>query len=134
MVIVDTSVVFKWFGEIEEKREQAKAILKNHLEKRESIVVPDLLFYELTNAWATKSHLTNEDIQENLSYLKSINLNTESINFILLNKAAQLSKKFHVSVYDATYAVLAEEKNCHLITADVKFSNKLNLPFVKILT
>ena len=41
-----------------------------------------------------------------------------------------MAKKHHVSVYDATYAVLAMENNCLLVTADSKFIEQMNLEFV----
>jgi len=47
------------------------------------------------------------------------------------NKSAIFSRKYKVSVYDAVYAVLAQDKGCVLITADSKFVDQVNLPFVK---
>ncbi len=133
MVIVDTSVVFKWSDKGETLREAALIILDNHLKKIEKIIVPDLLFYEAANAWATKSGLTLRGISNNLDDLIDSNLTVENINFGLLQKIIYFSRKYKVSVYDATYAVLAKENKCDLITADNKFVKQVNLPFVKTL-
>lgn len=133
MVVVDTSVVFKWTDKNEDLRDKALLILHNHLKKIERIIIPDLLFYETANAWATKSSLTLKATYNNLDDLREFDLAIESANFDLLQKAITFSKKYKVSVYDATYAVLAIEKKCDLITADEKFAKQVNLPFVKTL-
>ena len=61
------------------------------------------------NAWATKSSLTADDVQKNLFRLQSYELEIFPVNFSLLAKASQLTKQYRVSVYDAVYAVIAEE-------------------------
>ena len=65
MIIVDTSVAFKWFNE---ERDFAKALelLNSHLNQKEVIFVPELIIYELANSWATKSHLDLSQIHNNL--------------------------------------------------------------------
>ncbi|MDP3758645.1 MAG: hypothetical protein Q8Q86_02905, partial [Candidatus Daviesbacteria bacterium] len=60
MIIIDSSVVFKWFDETETDGEQALRILRSHLSKSDNIIVPDLILYELANAWSTKSALKFE--------------------------------------------------------------------------
>ena len=130
MVIIDTSVAFKWFSE-EEYREKATDILARHLKKTDEIYIPDLLFYELTNAWATKTALSAEEIKQNLSYIKTYRLSVAKLDFTHFNKAVEYAKQYHVSVYDSMYAVLAEEKNCTLFTADSKFIQRVDLPFIK---
>ena len=82
----------------------------------------------------TKTKLDEKDIKDNLKRLEKYSLKMIPINFTLLKTAAGFSKKYRVSVYDATYAVIAEEKKCDLITADDKFADKINLQFVKKLS
>lgn len=134
MIIVDSSVIFKWFDTSEKNYLDAKLLLRQHLSRESEIYIPDLLLYELTNAWATKTNLNEKDIKANLERLEKYALQTVPANFIILKKAASFSKKYQVSVYDAIYAVIAEEKECDLITADDKFADKVNLRFIKKLT
>lgn len=134
MVVVDTSVVFKWTDENEELRNAALKILKGHIQNKVKIIVPQLIFYELANAWATKTKLSVPVIKKDLGRLKKTCLEIEPPNFESIAKAVEFSKKYRVSVYDATYAVLARAKKCNLITADTKFVDQINLPFVKSLT
>lgn len=130
MVIVDASIAYKWWDQKEDLSKEAQLILKNYFNE---IVAPDLILYELANAWATKSKLNISDIKSNIEDLKNLNLQIIPVTFKLTQKAVEFSKKYRVSVYDASYAVLAQEKKCDLITADTKFVNQVNLPFVKSL-
>ena len=132
--IIDSSVVFKWFSKGEIDRDLAIKLLNNHISKKIQLMVPDLIFYEIANAWATKSALSIIEIEANLSKLEEANLKVEQIGFKFIKQAVVFSKKYHVSVYDAAYAILAQEKKCDLITADDKFADKINLTFVKKLS
>lgn len=134
MIVVDSSVIFKWFDTSEDLNTQAKVILRQHLSTENEILIPDLLLYEITNAWVTKTRLNETDIKDNLERLEKYSLRILTINFELIKKAAWFSVKYHVSVYDAIYAVIAEDKNCTLITADDKFADRVNLSFVKKLS
>lgn len=49
MVVVDASVVIKWFIP-ENGTAEAGTILNDHLFRREDIFVPELLFYEVVKA------------------------------------------------------------------------------------
>lgn len=134
MIIVDTTIVFKWFDSTEKGYAKARDLLEKHLLRQDEIVVPDLLLYEVGNAWSTKSRLDIDKILENISLLEEYLPKQIPINFKLIKKACQFSKKYGVSVYDSTYAVIAEEKECDLITADDKFADKVNMRFVKKLS
>lgn len=131
MVIVDASVIIKWFDNDEEYSSEAEVILNKHLSDLETISVPDLLLYEFTNALATKTILPEEKVLRNIKLLESYSLQLIHVNYSLIHKAAIFSKKYKVSVYDAAYAVLAEENKCDLVTADKKFVDRVKLEYVK---
>lgn len=131
MVVVDTSVVYKWFRtEDEEWVEQAREVLREHLEKRNTIIAPDIILYELANAWATKTKLPSNTIKIYFSELKNIAVTIEPSTIELVTKAAVFSKEHAISVYDAVYVVLAKEKKCDFYTADIKLLEKVKLPFL----
>lgn len=135
MVVIDSSVVFKWFSTDKESNvDSAIQLLEAHRSKREIIIVPDLIVYEVANAWATKSELTENRIKLHIQDLEAAKLQFVSLDFNLVQKTVKFSKKYRVSVYDAIYAILASEKGCDLITADIKFADKVKLPFVKKLS
>ncbi|OGH19205.1 MAG: hypothetical protein A3A47_02150 [Candidatus Levybacteria bacterium RIFCSPLOWO2_01_FULL_37_20] len=132
MVVVDTSVAFKWFAsDKEDHLPKALLLLKNHLDKKEPILVPDMIVYELANAFTTKTKLTAGEIRIFLADLETIRLTIKPITIPLVTKASEFAKKYKTTVYDAFYAVLAEEKKCYLITADLQFIKQVRLPFVK---
>ena len=141
MVIIDASTAFKWFEPSEQDHNKALQLWDLHLQNKMKIVVPDLILYELANAWMTKSSIQLGQVKINLRVLEEASLEIIPVNFILINKATQFSKKYSVSVYDAIYAVLAKAKKCLLITADERFVEKMNkffpleinLPFIKLL-
>lgn len=133
MVILDASVIYKWFSKNEKDSKLALSILQIHIDGQEKIVVPDLILYELTNAWVTKNAISSARVKINLKDLQDANLEIEDVNFDLAAKAARFAKKYNVTVYDAIYTVLAKEKGCQFITADKKFAEKINLSYVKLL-
>ena len=132
MVVIDTSVAYKWFStEKEEYLSYALRLLEAHLHKKDTITAPNLIIYELANAWSTKTKLSVEKIKTFLEDFEEIDIEIEPLTFALISKAIDFSKKYHVSVYDASYAVLAREQKCDLFTADSKFVEKMSLPFIK---
>lgn len=133
MVVIDTSVAFKWFSAAEDDSKTALKLLADHIKNKNPILIPNLFFYEITNAWTTKKGFKVEYINENLNLLEKYMLTSVQLNFASLKIAASISKQYNVSVYDASYAVLARENGCDLITADEKFAKQVNLPFVKTL-
>lgn len=134
MVIIDTSVAYKFFDPQEDGYDVALSILKGHLNGNQTVIIPDLLLYEIANAWATKTKAEPSKIKDSLSDFKEYRFTVEQVNLDLIADAIELSIKYRVSVYDACYAVLAQRKKCNLITADDKFADKMNLPFVKKLS
>lgn len=136
MVIIDTSLVYKWliYEEPKEITESARKLLRRFLKGKEKILCPNLIVYELANTLAYKTKLSSTDIDNIWRKFSDINLPLANPTQESIKKCIDFSLQYHVTVYDASYAVLAMEKNCILFTADSKFAKKINLPFVKLLT
>ena len=133
MVIIDASVINKLFLPNEEGYDKAGFIVQQHLQGKEKIIVPDLLFYEVANTLITKSSIPLSIALLSINDLYSFNLEIFHPSDKNMKTAASLAKKHRVSVYDASYAVLAQEKGCDLITADSKFAKQVNAAFIKTL-
>ena len=135
MVVLDASVVYKWF--VDEKPQilttTARKIRKSFVEGKQEVTAPDILLYELANAFAFKTNLEPHDILKFWTKLAQFNILIVSPSLEFMQKAILFSKRYKVSVYDSCYAVLAFENKCNLITADEKFVKQVNLPFVKTL-
>lgn len=134
MVIVDASVINKLFLPNEESHNTARGLIQRHIRKSEEILIPDLLFYEVANTLVTKTAIPEDKILRSLAQLDRLKLFVSHPTVAELIKIAKFASSYHVSVYDASYAVLAAEKSCDLFTADSKFVEKINLPFVKHLS
>ena len=136
MVIVDVSLVYKWFIDEEPKKvtESARKLLKSFLRGKEKILCPNLILYEFGSILAYKTAIDKTNIDIIWRKFSDVNLPliVPTQNFI--KKCIDFSLKYHVTLYDASYAILALEKNCILYTADSKFVKRINLPFVKLLT
>lgn len=132
MVVVDTSIVYKWVRE-EDIRHLSLEILHQYLSGKEEVLVPDILLYELANVLSSKTELTMKDATDAWDLFVDFNVPifTPSPDFI--EKCLKFAKKYKVTIYDASYAVLAKEKKCSLITADEEFVKVVNLPYVKYL-
>lgn len=133
MVIIDASVVYKWFAENEPHHQLAIELLQKYLLGNEQISVPDLLLYEITNAWSTKTRLGIKQVEQNLHKLETFGLSLITVSFPLLHQASHIAMAYQVSVYDAVYVAIAQDNDCGLITADAKLQQRVNLPFIKLL-
>jgi len=127
-------VINKLFLPNEEGHNTAQGLIQRHIQKSEEILAPDLLFYEVANTLVTKTAIPITIINKSLAQLDKLKLLIIHPTMEELKKIAKIAKTYHVSVYDSTYAVLAQEKGCNLVTADSKFVKKVNLPFVKHLS
>lgn len=135
MVVVDTSIIYKWITEEDTDPDTpALTLLRQFLDGKENVSIPAIVLYELANALSTKTGLTFKEVEQAWSLFEKFNLNVINPSLGLIRKSIKFSRKYHVSVYDASYAVLALEKNCILLTADSKFAKKINLPSIKLLT
>ncbi len=130
MIILDASVINKIFLPIEEGRNKAKQIIERHINKLEQVIVPDLLYYEIANTLVTKTQVPVSTVLKALKRLYSFNFEVFHPLEKDMRKISKFAKKYKISVYDASYAVLAQEKRCNLVTADQKFVKLVNLPNV----
>jgi len=133
MILLDASVVLKWFLP-EEERETALALLDAHIAQEELIAVPELLYYEVSNILAVKAPLPDEAIFEALDYLFDLELEVFSLGREEYLEAVRLARAYHLSVYDASYVALAQSLGVSFITADERLALKLKeLAFVQAL-
>lgn len=134
LIIIDSSVVFKWFVQEDiVSTEKSRQLFGEFRKGTIKVLFPDLIFYELSNILAYKKVLSDSDIQEIFKSFCSlpINIYTPTIEFI--SKTLDFARKYQVTLYDASYAVLAREKKGVFITADRMFVNKVRESFVKLL-
>lgn len=132
MIVIDASVGSKWLLTIDEAyRDKALKLLERHSNEDEIIIVPELFFYEISNAIATKTFISPNKTSVLLKKLFETNLSVYHPNQNDVIVATKLAKKHKTSVYDMLYAVIAQKEKAKLITADDKFIAKTKFKFVK---
>ncbi|MDL2718671.1 MAG: type II toxin-antitoxin system VapC family toxin [Acidobacteriota bacterium] len=125
--IVDASVGVKLFLK-EGGSEDAERLFALLGEERPPVIaVPDLFFLECANIFRSRVHrrlMAAEQAREAFTYLRSLPLQIVSTTD-LVPLALDLALAHGLSVYDATYAALAERLGVPLVTADGKLAKKL---------
>lgn len=133
MVVLDTSVIIKWFVE-EKGSEQALFWMKKHIERTEIILVPSLFFYEIANVLRYNKDLPTHEILEVIENLHRLNLRIEEVSSELMMGSVVLAREKDISIYDAVFIVLAKMYRIPFCTADVKlYGTTKDLDFVKLL-
>lgn len=125
-IILDSSVIAKWFFPSEEDSEIALKIRDQFLSKEIAISVPVLIYYEINNLIQSsiKSLRINKKLaKEAYSGFLELDLiaySSKELMELALEKAISLE----ISSYDASYLALAEHLKIPLVTADQKLIDK----------
>jgi predicted nucleic acid-binding protein len=134
VIVLDASVILKWIWPDEPLSAAAMAYRDQHISGTNRVAVPELSFYEMANALATKTHLSAEEAIEDFTVIGNFELDSHNLGQEELSEAIRLSKRFHISLYDSSYITLANALGCELITADAQLVKKVkSLPYVKLL-
>ena len=118
-VVVDSSVVVKWFFE----------------EGDIALHAPDLLYAEVGNILWKKQRfqgVASEDAQQALAAFQALPF-TITQTSVLLSDAYRLAVTYQRTVYDALYLALSLQRRCPFVTADEKLVNAVKpaLPLVQ---
>lgn len=134
LVVLDASVILKWFRtEGEEKIIAARNFEKKHLEGKEQIAVPELLFYEVANVLLTKPKIKTAEVEKALEILSNLDLKRYTNTPALQKIALTICQTTKISFYDASYVALAEFLQTRLVTADQKLYQKVKGKNIELL-
>jgi len=124
--VLDTSVVLKWFSEFgESDLPQAIQLRQALLGGSVLFTVPELLFYELSNALRYNPSLSSKDVQEALDSVIDMGLVVKGVDKRVMAEAISIAFKYGVTVYDAYFLALSRIERKPLIVADYKFVEKV---------
>jgi predicted nucleic acid-binding protein len=134
-VVLDASVILKWYLPDEDQSEAALDLLKRYISGNQEIIAPSLLEYELMNGLlvARKRSRVREDMI--LSAFEGFT----NLGIVLMGLSGQYPRiiyfcnTYTLSAYDARYLSLAESEKIPLITADENLYKavKMDLHWVK---
>ena len=132
--ILDASVVVKWFArKNEEHLDKALALFNLVVDRKITLLAPELLVYELSNAFWKGKNFNSHQLNEAMKAFYALSVELFSANMILLQKTHQIAVDYNITVYDAVYVALAELKKCSLITANPKCFKRVKKKFIIML-
>ena len=130
-VILDASVVVKWFSK-EEGSDLALKLRDEHLAGRMTLISPDLLIYEVSNALRHNPGFDADDVRGAVRDLFDLELDLVPPNEEIFSRAATRAFELGISIYDACYLALAELMGLEFITGDERLYRKVRkFKFVK---
>ena len=133
-VLLDSSVVIKWFRKDEVLRDRAIQLRQTYLEGQLTIYVPDLLVYEIANVLRYKPNLDRAQVQKALESLYAMQIKIEDITAGVISRAIEIAYSYDITVYEAAFVAMAEHLETDFITADEKLGQKLqNISYVRYL-
>jgi predicted nucleic acid-binding protein len=132
-VVLDTSVLIKWFRQEEVWAEQALALRDAYLEGLVLVSIPWLAVYELANVLRYKGDLTTVQVQEAVQSLLEMELEWVSPSSETMRRTVEIARTYETTIYDATFVALAEGLSAAFITGDDRLVRRLALSFVRFL-
>ena len=133
MIVLDASIILKVIFE-EQDTHLALQLRENHVTGKEKIAAPELIFYEIANVLAIKTPLSVKSASSALNEIFNLEIETFTLGVEEFLSSISFSHIYKISVYDASYMILADRLNCNFITADVKlFKKTKDLKFIRLL-
>jgi predicted nucleic acid-binding protein len=134
-LVLDTSVVVKWFvNPPEEDLEAALEVRRKIAEAEFDLIIPDLMFYELANVLRYQPQIRVEEVAKAIDTLKAMSLDVRPFSSALGKEAVRLGRGAGITAYDAYFVVFAEALESPLLTADRRCYMRIRgRPSVKLL-
>ncbi len=135
-IVVDTSVLIKWFKTRDEDLlKEARALLQEVEARFLAVHVPALLLYEVGNILLLKTRLGPAGLDDVIERLETLPFVVAPPAVPLLKRAARLGRELALTFYDASFLALAVELDCPCITADRRlFERTGHIPRVRHLS
>jgi len=123
-VVVDASVVVKWFVEEEYSRE-ARLLRDAYANGLVDLAAPSLLPYEVINALKYSGAFGEDELREVARTLEDYQVTLYDLVGEVAQKTVEIAMRKGVTVYDAAYVALACKLDTVLYTADERLLRKV---------
>ena len=123
VVVVDTSLVFKWLFE-EDDSDLARDLAQHWADEGIQVAAPCLLTSELANALhrrVVKDKMTAGEVARSIENLLASTVELHHVPQLTRRSLELASQLEQDAVYDSLYLALAESLDCYLWTADNRF-------------
>lgn len=132
-VVLDTSVVVKWFV-AEKDSKKALKLLRSYQNERLKIFLPEIASLELANALFFGAGYQGEILQDALHAFYSLKFSLVPLNEAFIQGARPYMENYQIAIYDALFIFLADQLGISLITADKKHHQKKFSKQIKFLS
>jgi predicted nucleic acid-binding protein len=118
-IVLDASVAIKWFKDSDEDYvDSALSIQDRKLSGSIEIIVPDLFFFEVLNAFLTKSEFGLEDIVIIKESLLKLDMKIIYPESRILGQSTSIALANNLTFYDSLYIAVADASKAVLYTED----------------
>ena len=124
-VVIDASVVLKWYLADEKYGEKALGLLNRYISDELGILAPSLLEYEVINGLIIarkRGRIEGETVFTAIDGFLGLGVELKDLSVFSV-RVLRYCDVYNLSAYDASYLALAEEEGIPLITSDRRMYN-----------
>lgn len=130
-IILDASVALKWYLPDERLSHKAISFLDQYVFGELDISAPSLLEYEVINGLVIvqqRGRIDEKTVLKAIEGFINLEIKFKQMNFFY-PKTLQFCRKYHLSMYDASYLALADKTRIPFVTADERLYNSVHKDF-----
>ena len=126
-IVLDSSVIIKWLNRINENELAQADNLLEHLQMGKVYVLAPLLAkYEVSNALLKGKELAIAEAFDALNLFYKLPIQYVDLDETSAQETYEIAHQYNLTFYDASFIVLAKQKNAILITANPKHQQKFS--------